>query len=302
MTAPIYSRIGNLILIAVSNDNGTYSGTIYPALPNIEIESLPSGTASIISAISDLRIDTVNGCNLDCVFCHSDFSGKTRHLGSDDFAEAMSIIDSFASLSLITLGCAYEPLLGKHFEELPNQIRHLRSRVMAEIVTNGLLLHKKDITSWVEFGLRRIHVSVFSHIDTVYERTGRGGGKFLQLEKNLLELRNRFPRLEISLTNPVYKENDIDLAGFCRWAFDYIGVASIDLRRAFFVEKPSTGYPAFTYTTDATSRLGRSPALTDDEWRRTLESCSDYMSHAHQRVISQGEIDYDSIVLRTQGQ
>jgi hypothetical protein len=186
--------------------------------------------------------------------------------------------------------------MGKHFEKYPESIEHLRRHVVADIVTNGLLLNKKDIAPWVDFGLGCLHVSVYSHIAEVYERTGRNGGRFKQIEENLLETRRRFPNLDISITNPVSKSNDVDMAGFCRWAFEHIGATEIDLRRAVFVDAPSPGYPAYTYFTTTKSELRRSPALTDDEWGGILEDCSDYMSGERLTPLVKG-IMLDSALL-----
>ena len=70
------------------------------------------------------------------------------------------------------------------------------------------------------------------------------------------------------------------------------------MRRAFFIDKPSPGYPAYTYTEAATAAMGRSPHLTDKEWSDILASCSKYMSEATRRVISLGRaINYDSVIL-----
>lgn len=159
-------------------------------------------------------------------------------------------------------------------------------------------MHRKDIAPWVEFGLDRLYVSVYSHIPELYEGTARGAGNFKQLEQNLLETKRRFPALEITLTNPISKANDVDLGGFCQWAFNYVGASSVDLRRAFFIENPATGYPAFTYTRAATAELGRSPAINDEEWTAILRSCTDYMSNSQKRTIEQtAAIRYDSVML-----
>ena len=215
----------------------------------------------------------------------------------EDFAEAL-LNDRFPHLQLITLGCAYEPLMGKDFERYPGAIQELHEKLKVRIVTNGALLHRKDIAPWVDFGLEKLYVSVYSHIPELYEGTARGAGDFKQIEKNLLETRRRFPTLEITLTNPISKANDVDIVGFCRWAFDYVGASSVDLRRAFFVEKPAAGYPAFTYTEAATAELGRSPAIYDEEWSAILHSCTGYMTNSQKRTIKQTtEIRYDSIVL-----
>lgn len=297
MNDTLHLKVGQSILIAHPEHNGMREATLYPALPNMDQPSLPAAPPDVLASIPHLRIDTVNGCNLSCVFCHSNFSAKARHMEQQEFADAL-LGNRFANLKLITLGCAYEPLMGKNFETFPNAIAELRGSLNVNIVTNGLLFNKKDIAPWVEFGLKKIYVSVYSHLDDVYERTARNGGKFKQIEQNLLDIRRRFPELEINIVTPLCKANDVDVPDFCDWVFERIGANSLDLRRAFFIDKPSPGYPAYTYMETATSAMGRSPMLTDQEWMGILESCSKYMSDVNKRTISLGEaINYDSIVL-----
>jgi len=290
-------RFGRSILIAQIEGDGPHDATLYPALANIDSSSLPDAPAPILGAIPHLRIDAVNACNFDCIFCHSDFNGRARQLGIDDFAEVV-FSGGFADLQQITMGCAYEPLMGKHIERYPGVMKDLRGKLVSNIVTNGALLHKRDISPWVEFGLQTLYVSVYSHIAPLYERTGRATANFSQIEENLLATRRRFPELRIVVVNPISKSNDVDIPGFCRWAFDYIGASAIDLRRAFFVENPSSGYPAYSYTVAATAEMGRSPALNDEEWHAILDSCSPYMTDAWKQVIRLGDaIKYDSVVL-----
>lgn len=77
-----------------------------------------------------------------------------------------------------------------------------------------------------------------------------------------------------------------------------IGAKSLDIRRAFFVENPSAGYPAYTYTKAFTADMGRSPGLTDEEWVNVLQKCFKYFSKSSKRIISLGEvIKYDSFIL-----
>jgi hypothetical protein len=289
-------RMSDCILIAEPAEHGAYAATLYPALPRVETQALDEAPSSVLGAIPHLRIDTVNSCNLACVFCHSDFSAKAKHLGLSEFSESLN---AFPGLKQITMGCAYEPLMGRNFEKFPGVIPHFRGSITSEIVTNGTLLGRKDIGSWVEFGLGRLYVSVYSHIADIYERTGRGAARFTQIEENLLNTRKRFPELDIVIVNPISRSNDTDLPGFCRWAFDHMGATTVDLRRAFFADTPSPGYPASTFFPAAKENLGRSPTLTDDEWKSILESCIDYMTGSYKRTISLGgKIEYDSILLR----
>lgn len=219
MSNDLHYGIGKAILIAHPENNGIREATLYPSLPYIDQLLLPCPSPEICLAVRHLRIDTVNSCNLSCVFCHSNFSAKVKHLDVEDFAEAL-LDKKFSNLKLITLGCAYEPLMGKNFEKFADSIQSLRNVIKANIVTNGLLFHKKDIAPWVEFGLQKIYVSVYSHIAEIYSRTARNGGKFEQIEMNLLDIRKNYPSLDIHIVTPICKTNDTNVTEFCDWVFE----------------------------------------------------------------------------------
>lgn len=117
----VFLRVGRCVLMVYVRGEKPYEAFLHPILPDVDWASLPDATLDILSAIPDLKIDTVNACNYDCVFCHSDFSARTKHLEVDDLATALSN-DRFPNLQLITVGCAYEPLMGKDFERYPGAI------------------------------------------------------------------------------------------------------------------------------------------------------------------------------------
>lgn len=289
----LYFGFGKAILIARPETNGLREGTLYPNLAFVNRNSLLNAPIDVLQQIHHLRIDTINACNLSCVFCHSDFSGKVEHLQLEDFS-----LSKFPNLKMITLGCAYEPLMGKNFELFPKSISEIKGMIDVNIVTNGLLLHKKDISPWVQFGLKSLYVSVYSHIIDVYERIARKEAKFKQIEMNLLDIRQRYPSLEVNIVTPVCKSNNVEIAAFCDWVFEKIGAKSLDIRRAFFVSNPKASYPAYSYWQSVILETGSSPQLTEYEWADVLQNCKKYMSESNKRTISLGEaIKYDSIVL-----
>jgi molybdenum cofactor biosynthesis enzyme MoaA len=235
-------QIGAAVMIA---DEIESFGSVYPSLPNVDQSALPVACDHDLAPISHLRFDPVSACNARCVFCHSDFSGAIRHLAPDDLQRATS--RPMPQLNVLAVGCAYEPLMGKFFERYPAVISNLRGKAKARIITNGLLLHRNDLTPWIDFGVEYVHVSVHSHIADVYEQTMRNGAKFEQLAKNLADTRAKFPDLKVRFVNVITKTNDIDIPGYCRWALDEIGVDQIDLYKAEFVESPGSGMPAYNY-------------------------------------------------------
>lgn len=286
---------GKSIIIPGKNQESGLA-SLYPMLANVNKESLPSIDRDILNSISHLRIDPVNACNARCIFCHSDFSSQARQLEIEEFAELME--NDFPNLTTLSIGCAFEPLMGKYFSEYVNYIENRRGKSKARIITNGLLLNKKDIGPWVEFGLEYIHISAHSHIPDVYEDTMRGGSKFSVLEANLKETRSRFPNIEMHIINVVSKANDVDISGFCKWAFDEVGVDKAIIYRSQFIDNPSSGMPASAYVPAYISEQKRGPRLTDEEWGNLLSNCSQYMDQATKGSLSFGANGVEVVSLR----
>lgn len=275
-------KVSGAILINDLVSGTDVVATLYPALPRVDVDSLPGATAEHFAPLTHLRFDTVNACNLSCVFCHSDFSATAKQLPLNDLRTAISY--PMPKLVTISVGCAYEPLMGRYFEQYPTVLHDLRGRAHARIITNGLLLHRKDIGSWADFGLDYIHASVHSHIPDVYERTVRNAGDLRQVTRNLKDVKQKH-HAKIRIVNVISKINNVDVPGFCRWAFDELGVDMVDLYRAVFSDDPLPGYPAASYLPAAISELKRSPVLTDDEWLALLESCSAFLDDGPDRVV-----------------
>jgi len=268
-------RIGETILIPEATPDGIVLASIYPSLPGVDHSTLRDAVFQDFEHIQHLRFDPVSACNVRCVFCHSDFSGAVRQLAPEAFRAAMRF--SMPKLQNISVGCAYEPLMGKFFESYPSMMpRKHPAGVRARIITNGLLLHKKDISPWVEFGLEYIHVSVHSHLADVYERT-MVGASMRQLCDNLRAVRLKFPDLRINMINVVCKENQVHIGDYCRWAFDEIGADRVDIYRAAFAGNRQAGYPATSYVERFSNEMSRSPALTDEEWATTVDEVSKFM-------------------------
>jgi hypothetical protein len=210
-------RIANAIAIPEETPDGFALTSIYPCPPRIDRSSLRDATLDDFERVRHLRFDPVSACNRRCVFCHSDFSGCVTPLTPQLFSEGISF--PMSRLENLAVGRAYEPLTGKFFEEYPSLTAHLRDRsIRARIITNVLVLHKKDISPWVEFGLEYIHVSAHSHIPDVYERAMRSRTSLKQLTENLRNARLPDPSLQIQMVNVICKEKYGNL-GYYRWAF-----------------------------------------------------------------------------------
>jgi hypothetical protein len=224
-------RIGNAIAIPEETPNGFALTLIYPSLPRIDHSSLRDATLDDFERVRHLRFDPVSACNRRCAFCHSDFSGRVTQLIPQLFSEGISFpMSRFENLAV---GCAYEPPMGKFFQQYPSLMAHLRDQsIRARIITNGLVLHKKDISPWVEFGLEYIHVSAHSHIPDVYEPAIHRRTSLKQLTENLRNARLGHPSLRTQMVNVICKENYGNLGDCCRWAFDEVGATGPPSRTA----------------------------------------------------------------------
>jgi wyosine [tRNA(Phe)-imidazoG37] synthetase (radical SAM superfamily) len=243
--------LGKSIVIRQEAD-GASLASLYPSLPDVDQSRLPVAGSEDMAPVTHLRFDPVVACNVRCVFCHSDFSGKANQLEPDELTNVFAF--GMPALRSVAAGCAYEPTMSKHFEKYPEVLSDLRGTVRARVITNGLLLHRKDMSPWVSFGLEFLHVSVHSHKADIYADTMGNGARFEQVDANLKQFRRDFPEVPLHLINVVCRTNAIDVHGYRRWAFDEIGANEVMLARAFFSDRQSPGYPSASYVEKSVAR------------------------------------------------
>lgn len=248
--------------------------SLYPLHPFGDRSTLPPATRELLEPTAHLRFDPISACNARCVFCHTNFDLPVKHLALEDLAAVAS--HPMPALHTVAVGCSYEPLMGKYFERYPEALAPFRGRAKTRIITNGALLHKRDIAPWVEFGFEYLHVSMHSHISEVYEMTMRNGMSFNRVVQNIRDMRARFPSIRILFVNVVSKINNVDIGGYCRWAFDEIGVDQIVLFRATLAECPQNGAPAHQYL----ALYGAGGALNNDQWNDVVARCTPFMADA----------------------
>jgi len=118
--------------------------SLYPIHPFGAAQGdLPKARPEDLAETAHLRFDPISACNARCVFCHSDFSHAVKHLTLDDLGAVAAV--PMPKLHTISVGCAYEPLMGKFFEAYPSVLPSFRGQARARIITNGALLHRRDI-------------------------------------------------------------------------------------------------------------------------------------------------------------
>jgi molybdenum cofactor biosynthesis enzyme MoaA len=259
----IFKSVGSSVLAEEGDWVTLYS--YHPLAPS----SMEHFTAIDWTKVERLRIDPVSACNARCVFCFADFDNiPVRQLPMEDVA--LLLAEPTFKTTKVSVGCAYEPLMGKYFEKYADLFSNYHRNWECIIVTNGIMLDKKDITPWVKIGLDHLHVSVHSHLPDVYDRTLGTRGMFKRVERNLKMVRARFPDISIRLTNVVSMENAVDLGGFFRWGFEEIGVDKIEIYRAVFQELRHSAQYLQTWRAEHQ----RSPRLTDEEWAAVTAECS----------------------------
>jgi sulfatase maturation enzyme AslB (radical SAM superfamily) len=240
-----------------------------------------------LSEIERFRFDPVSACNARCVFCFADFANiPVRQLPMEDLELAMSL--PTLQTSNISVGCSYEPLLGKNFEKYPALLRRYQRDWKVIIATNGLNLNKKDLTPWVDLGFDHLHVSIHSNKDHIYDRVLGTKNGLKQVEANMRETRKRFPRLDIRVTNVISKDNSENLLDYCRWAFDELGVNRVELYRALFYDLEHLQHHVdYWYESQ-----GRHPRLSDAEWDDAISECKEVYPQLVEGRFSENSVAY----------
>ena len=69
-------RIGNAIGIIEHISGMEFLLSVYPSLPGVGLKTCREATQAETEPTTHLRFDPISACNVSCVFCHSDFSGR----------------------------------------------------------------------------------------------------------------------------------------------------------------------------------------------------------------------------------
>ena len=142
-----------------------------------------------------VQIQTVTGCNAECVFCPN---GKTKRSIPRgrlmDWDLYRSIVDQCLSMGVrrYSVYLMNEPLLDR---EIPERIAYISSRIKkpqyTKITTHGGLLSERMAKGLLDSGLDKLRISVLSLNSENYrkvmqlplEKTLRNIDRFLELKK-----------------------------------------------------------------------------------------------------------------------
>ena len=178
----------------------------------------PKSRDGISSAPDHVQIQTITGCNANCIFCPN---GKTRlkiKMGRRmDATLFRSIVDQCLDLKVrrYSVYLMNEPMLDR---KLPERIAYISARIKkpqyTKVTSHGGLLTERMAQALLDSGLNKLKISVQSLNPSTYRQIMR-----LDLEKTLrnidrlLELKTqggyKLPRLEIVMVDSIQTHDEI---------------------------------------------------------------------------------------------
>jgi hypothetical protein len=165
-----------------------------------------------------VQIQTVTGCNANCIFCPN---GKTElqipRGRKMDWGLYHSIVDQCIEMGIrrYSVYLMNEPLMDR---QLPERIAYISSRIQkpqyTKITTHGGLLSDRMINGLLNSGLDKLRISVLSINSRTYrklmqlplEKTLRNIDRFLELKK---KGGYQKPRLEIVAVDSIHSREEI---------------------------------------------------------------------------------------------
>jgi molybdenum cofactor biosynthesis enzyme MoaA len=179
-----------------------------------------AGSGPAIASVPDhVQIQTVTGCNADCIFCPS---GKTKisvpRGRRMDWDLYRSIVDQCIALGVRRYSpyLMNEPMLDR---ELPQRIEYISARIRkpqyVKVTSHGGLLTRRMAKGLLDSGLKKLKISIHSlKPDTYREIMGLELAKTLSNIDRFLDLREqggyKLPRLEIVMVDSAQTHEDID--------------------------------------------------------------------------------------------
>lgn len=215
---------------------------------------------SDLSEVVKLRIDPINKCNLQCIFCTTNLQEEHSQIEIKYLSQILNKISK--TCQRISLGCHFEPLMAKNIDEYLDVIdktvkNFFKNKPIVTMVTNGLLLDKRNI-NLIEI-LDWIHISVHSHKKENFELIEKNA-KFETLVKNIKYIRNKFKNLNIHIEFVANKKNKNDIEEFIPWALNELNVNSLNIRRV------GTKYYAPNSYLEKSINNNQDLSISDTEW------------------------------------
>ena len=176
------------------------------------------GSSDIFAAPDHVQIQTITGCNANCIFCpHGKTRLKIKKGRRMNEALYRSIVDQCLDLKVrrYSVYLMNEPMLDR---ELPKRIAYISARIKkpqyTKVTSHGGLLTERMAQALLDSGLNKLKISVQSLNPETYRQIMN-----LDLEKTLrnidrmLELKiqggYKFPRFEIVMVDSIQTHDEI---------------------------------------------------------------------------------------------
>lgn len=158
----------------------------------------------------DLKMDTNNVCNIECKYCYrlSEEKQESNFMTVEQFERVAQ--ELFPISESVSLSCATEPLMSKHFIKFLNIAKKYDIPDLS-YVTNGILLTDEIIEKTIDCGMKKILISIDAATEDLYEEICENTS-FTQIINNLKQIyelkrkyNSKYPLVSISYT--VFDQN-----------------------------------------------------------------------------------------------
>jgi MoaA/NifB/PqqE/SkfB family radical SAM enzyme len=135
-----------------------------------------------------LRVEVVNLCNADCVFCSYQY--QRRQIETMSFDIFKLAVDQYLALNGAYIN--FTPVVGdslidRNLEEKVAYVRQFPQFVRIEMWTNGILLTRERFEALVEAGVNEFYISTSGFSAAEYKQIYRNGN-YIKVLNNLTEI------------------------------------------------------------------------------------------------------------------
>ena len=177
-----------------------------------------------------IGFDSIDNCNLHCVYCHNPRTKKVINL---DLLRQF-LYSKILCVENFQVGCQMEPTLDKRLNNILKLIGNSPGKPTRQfkVHTNGTLLNRHDNIAIKEAGLTHLSVS----IDTAHEQTFstlRGGAKLSRVFRNLEQFHKDCPDVIIQFVATVTTVNIREIEDLIKMGMK-VGAKRFHFREMFF--------------------------------------------------------------------
>lgn len=164
-----------------------------------------------------IYIDPVLGCNYRCQMCYfSDENTRKNMHGKISEEDLEKIARALFHRALkLQIGCGAEPTIANNIEQTI-RLGKKYSIPYISVTTNGKLVTKEKLISFIESGLNEITISAHGLKKDTYERLMGNGDydHFIALAKDFAEIKEKYPSFKIRINYTMNEDNTEELLMF----------------------------------------------------------------------------------------